>query len=314
MKTETVKTEFKCQLCDTNLSFDITNPATFTSKTPHQTFFGMQLSTYRVFHDSSSERHINSIIVDDKGFYRGHIDAYPELREHGQKAKEAHKTDYWPLSVNEEPIRNHSKIEIFLILSISDFWAYEIISPPNIKALDLTVLITEKIQEIQRIYVEVPSPVTIQIGNQEFHIWSQNSILIAVNFKDENTQKLFPIIAKQILINYQKSKVFPPIKKIQFILKVMDRQFELITHANRLLELLYSDLFHSKITIKYPEQISKLSARIKKKFPIAPRILDFLFRGEKSLIELLETENLLDDFYEIIELINYMNRRKIVEA
>lgn len=87
-------TIFECFICQKKISFNIMNKEDYVSAT-EQKSFGMILTTYRVFHDSETERHYNAILVDEDGVYRGHVDSYrealPQIIESGRKTIQTNK-------------------------------------------------------------------------------------------------------------------------------------------------------------------------------------------------------------------------------
>ena len=130
-------TEFTCRVCGKPLKFDPTDESAYISKTDHEDFFGMQLTTYRVAHDSENERHYNSVVVDHMGFFRGHRDAYAEPLDIID-----YSTDrtYWIFHEESPAIERTQNVGLALLINRSDRWVIDIVCPAKLNASEIATL------------------------------------------------------------------------------------------------------------------------------------------------------------------------------
>ncbi|MBD3406054.1 MAG: hypothetical protein GF411_08020 [Candidatus Lokiarchaeota archaeon] len=72
-------TEFKCKICNQDISFDLDDSSTYLSKTESGNPLIGKLYTVRVGHRGGvNVLHINVVVVDENGEYRAHKDSYEE--------------------------------------------------------------------------------------------------------------------------------------------------------------------------------------------------------------------------------------------
>ncbi|MCH8908797.1 MAG: hypothetical protein IH840_17060 [Candidatus Heimdallarchaeota archaeon] len=141
------ETSFKCQLCETTISFHIEDSSTYLAKTDELKFAGMELATYRIGHEHDELYHVNVVTVDHRGHWRGHKDAYKE--DVPKVKKELHL-------LNSNNIdRYKSQIFEFLILVDSlENWVFEVLSPDNIMPLSIAETVLETLSEIDDDLIE----------------------------------------------------------------------------------------------------------------------------------------------------------------
>ena len=77
--------------------------------------------------------------------------------------------------------------------------------------------------------------------------------------------------------------------------------------------LIFDDLLHSKITIKFEERIKRIVDRISSNFKIRPEILNEFFNENLSTIEYLRKSGNTDLLEKFIDIIDFINRRKLLE-
>ncbi len=215
---------------------------------------------------------------------------------------------------NHTVIDEHPVYNLFLVFNIFDHWIYEIVSSSKFNSIELTNLLFNKMQEASNIYSKTPPYLHISIADKDFHLWISHNNVICMNLKNElNFQWLSPIIEEFIekasfegnlisncprIINITEffrddqinNDVFPIVKKV-----------------------IYDDLLYSKIQIKYPERIEKILDRLVSEFSIERSIILGFFFQNKGLIDYLRKIGDQEDFKEFIELIGFINRRKLLE-
>ena len=73
---------FECRICNKEVQFNPGDTSSFLGYEEEPAVFGMTLTIYRIAHPvSTTKRHVNSVVIDQNGEYRGHRDAYEESIE-----------------------------------------------------------------------------------------------------------------------------------------------------------------------------------------------------------------------------------------
>ena len=116
-------------ICDEIVVFNPDDEATFTSKTFLEDFFYMKLFRYVVSHTLKDDEHVNVVIVDQNGKYRGHKDAYVSKTS-------IPILDSKYTSITDQII-NHKFIELFFLVNPFSHTIFEYINEIHIKTTTL---------------------------------------------------------------------------------------------------------------------------------------------------------------------------------
>ncbi|MFW9994240.1 MAG: hypothetical protein ACFFD4_19505 [Candidatus Odinarchaeota archaeon] len=308
-------TEFNCKICGVKVVFNVFNTDSFESKTPHERFFGMQLTTYRVAHAARdfNERHLNTVLVDHQGFFRGFIDAYsepfPEI-----KAKIVIKEE-WELIPEEDGslLAENEFFDTLLVFDRNALWVLGVIHSPIIKPVAIAKLLLEKIVDTEQIYKELPDKISYSIADKVFHVWNEGSRFIAAVFKEDQLNEKIELIIKEILSSFVQRRGTVTRRRI-IILALNASSSKHLTEDDlpAIRRLLTDNALFTTIKVKYENHIPRIIDRLAREFPIAGDILEKLLKGETTVIELLESKY-LDRYREIFDLIDFINRRKLLE-
>jgi hypothetical protein len=196
-------TKFTCRVCGEPLRFDPWDESTYVSKTAHEDFFGMQLMTYRIVHESKNERHFNSVVVDQDGFFRGHRDAYVEPLQ----TDTILDRDYW-LFYEEHPSQPSNTINVALLISRRQRWIVDVVCPESLNAPELATLIMDRVEEAGRIYSRTPEHMEAKLADLDFHVWVSESRVFVVSFKDAFLLQAIERIAHQLMLKMMKLSLF----------------------------------------------------------------------------------------------------------
>jgi len=297
-------TKFTCRVCGETLRFDPLDESTYTTKTDHEDFFGLQLATYRVAHDSGHERHYNSVVVDQRGFFRGHRDAYSEpLR----KVEAITDRDYW-LFHEEQPSQSSDKFTLALLISRKHRWIIDIVCPEQLNAPELATIVMDRVEEAWRIYNTLPKLMETRLADLDVHVWASDSRVLVVSFKDLSLLKTFEGMVNQIIDNQEES-VVPRRQILSLIFRIIEQKsspsYEILSR------ILTEDMLFATLHTPYEDRIPNIVEQTGKKMPIAKEILGPLLRGYTTLIELLENKY-CDRYEEIYGLVDFVNRRRLL--
>ena len=300
-------TEFVCKICGKKILFDSSNPNSYLSKSPHEKFFGMQLTTFRVPHNNSAQRHVNTILVDHKGFFRGHIDCYIDLKQ-----EETYIVDavLHPLALKDgKPLRNHTFFDTFFVFDRTKLWVLDLICPSNIKALDLTEHLLREIQNALTIYTDLPHLMTIRIADKQFHLWILGSIAVVVSLRGGMTlsTNMSELLSKITYLYADDEASTPNRRTLLVAVNAITRLNLSIDHYPLIKRVLTDPILFTIIGLKYPENIPRIVNRLTKYFTLPKEIMFSLLNGRIAII------NLLDSIYfvEILELIEFVDRRNL---
>lgn len=300
-------TEFTCKICQNKVLFNCNNKKSYLSKSEHEKFFGMQLTTYRIAHDSLEERHVNTVLVDHKGYFRGHIDAYRELLVKESYVVEAvlHR-----LSLEEgKPLNEHNYFEIFLFFDRTKLWVLDLICPTNIKPLDLARIILKEIEKAEKIYTEIPCRFSINIADKSLIIWIEETKVAAVAIKTNRINPSIELLIQKIMKFYIDHNKLIPNRRTFLIAINAITELNLTKDDFPSIERVLTDsrLF-SKIHMKYPLQIPRIVTRLSHDFTIPNELVVPFLKGEISVIGLLESKY----FKEILDMIDFIDRRNLL--
>ncbi|HME50735.1 MAG TPA: hypothetical protein VKM55_00830 [Candidatus Lokiarchaeia archaeon] len=307
-------TEINCRICDTAMQFNTGDSSSYVSKKAHGTFFGMDLQSYRIAHFSTNQMHVNDILVDDKGAFHGIIDAYViSLNEMSRKDIGIKIGELSILTDGKSPIWQHKMIETMFILDTKMRWLMEIICPTSINSLEIGVLLLDKTSELLRIYSIPPTNSTVSVGDKQYNLWISGSTIIAIDFKECIGCDVFKQVISMILEQGSTSVEWLA-KRERLNLVIKYAEISRITKSDVpiMMRIMTDDLIFSIIQVKFPDQIPRIVDRLSKEFAIAKDVLEPLLSGKTRIIDLLEG-NYLKQATDLIELVDYINRRNIIK-
>ena len=294
-------------ICDEIVVFNPDDEATFTSKTFLEDFFYMKLFRYVVSHTLKDDEHVNVVIVDQNGKYRGHKDAYVSKTS-------IPILDSKYTSITDQII-NHKFIELFFLVNPFSHTIFEYINEIHIKTTTLVEKITSFIEENKEIYEILPTELIFSYANKTFNIkLLSESNYCCFSFEGENEiqkellEQLLPLFNS----NLNETLSHSPIQKlIILILKISNNVTFDKNDLQYTQKLLTSDKFFSEIQINpsYKENIQATKNNFALEFPCAEYILNTLLDQKVSLITLFD-DNV--PFYKcIIDFLEYLERRKV---
>ncbi len=223
-----VRGEFQCQVCRETLSMDPEDEGTFLSKTEHDQVFGMQLVTYRVAHIMGDERHVNTIILDHEGYFRGHRDYYSEKIGTTEPTRTNH---YWTVS-REIPTLSESRlVRLAFITDRRQRWVLELVTPGSVKVRELALMAVDRVEEAERVYETVPNHLTLKIADHELEIWLMDSELVCLEARSSETAPLMEKLA-MALLSSQHNEPVPSKQLVLFALRVIEEHPEFLSHPD----------------------------------------------------------------------------------
>ncbi|MHA2423853.1 MAG: hypothetical protein ACXAEF_03640 [Candidatus Thorarchaeota archaeon] len=298
-------TEFTCRVCGQPLKFDITDDSTYITKTEHEDFFGMQLTTYRVSHDSKKERHYNSIVVDQMGFFRGHRDAYAEPLGMIDTTTDG---TYWVFHEESPTIEHTENVALALLMSRTQRWVVDIVCPSGLNASETATLVLDRVEEASRVYDSFPQPMEMRIADMDLRTWASDDRVLCVSFTNHKLVDALGSVASYIIT--ETSESFIPNRRIlNLIFKILESNPNL--KPTMLARLMNEDMLFTKLKTSFEDRIPSIVERTASRYPIANEILGPLLRGYMTLIEVLE-EMATSRYEEVIDLVDFINRRKIL--
>lgn len=312
MNVEITKTEFTCKICQTKLSFDISDSKTFISKTPHDEFFGMQLTTYRVEHTIFNEKHVCVVLVDHGGAFRGFIDAYSEnVTEKSRRIP----SNVYPLNQgNTNAIYDHSIFDLFFIYNRDENWVLNTIYPKSVKPLELTEVLLTTLKDTQKIYVDLPKVITFNIADKQITCWMDGPVVISAIVKEEHSSSVEMInnFFNMLVQYFNRDSYNPPNQRTLLIalntfLKDPDRPIDF----KKFTRLFNGHVLYSKIKLKYLAKVDRIVERLARIFNIDMLTILTLLRGEQPVINIIESEA-ETDFRDVFDMFDYIERRNLL--
>ena len=298
-------TEFICKVCGKPIQFDISDESTYISKTEHEDFFGMKLTTYRVSHDDKKERHYNSVVVDHMGFFRGHRDAYSEPLHALDPSTERRYWVYHEDEVSGEPTNG---IGLALLISRTQRWVVDIVCPKSMNASEIATLVLDRVEEAWRIYNDIPTPLETHFADRDFYVWTSDERVLCVSFNNPQLLKSIESIADDIVSENDES-IIPRRRLLNLLFQIIERDPNL--SPDTLSKIMNEDMLFATFHTPYEDRISSIVERTAERHPIANEILGPLLRGYLTLIDVLEGEH-CSRYKEVFELIDFINRRRIL--
>ncbi|MGY5879242.1 MAG: hypothetical protein RTV31_03280 [Candidatus Thorarchaeota archaeon] len=298
-------TEFKCKVCGEPLKFDLTNPTAFISKSDHEDFFGMKLTTYRVAHDSKDERHYNTVIVDHAGFFRGHRDAYSEPLSGITPSIDR---GYWVFHEESETIEQTDNVVLALLISRTDRWVIDAVCPNNLNASEIATLVIDRVEEAWRVYNAIPQPMEARIADMEIHAWTSEKRILCVSFTNGALKPTIDSMASHIVTESEDS-IIPQRRLLNVIFRILEKNPDM--SPTILSRILNEDMLFATLHTPYEDLIPRIVQKTASRHPIAKEVLGPLLRGYTTLIEVLE-DKYGSRYDEIFKMIDFVNRRKLL--
>ena len=210
-------------------------------------------------------------------------------------------------------IRYHPSIETLFLLNPKSLWMLELISPLNLRTLEIGARILEKREEMSQIYAKIPESSSILIGDKTFHLACSESLIVVYSLHIPTIQPLIEKFARLFLDQpiYEKEWL-TKLERIKLALQFMEQTQLIASDIPPLKKLMFDDLLCSKIVVKYPDHIPRIIDRLSKEFSIGKSVLHSLLVERSTLLDLLKNDY-LPRARELIELVEYVNRRKIIQ-
>lgn len=307
-------THFNCQLCNSKIELNINDESSYLKKDPHKKFLGKDLSSYKVAHYYRNELHVNNVLVDDHGDLYDFLNSYiVKLENYGNKQDGTQK--FFNYSEQERiAIESHQTFNVFIIFNIFDHWIYELVRTPLLNSIELVNLLFKKIMEANSIYSEIPPYLTISIADKTFHLWVSHSNVICINLKNElNLQWLNPVLEEFIGKALFEGNLISNSPRLLMLNDFFNEDPISKSKIPLITRLISDDLLYSKIQIRFKERIDRIINRLGSEFSIEKSIILSFFYQDNSLIEFLRKIEDYEDLGEFIELIDFVNRRKLLE-
>jgi hypothetical protein len=298
-------TKFTCKVCGETLRFDPLDESTYESKTNHEDFFGLQLATYRVAHDSGNERHHNSVIVDQAGFFRGHRDAYAEPLDGKHPSIDR---NYWVFREESPTIEQTHNVALALLISRTDRWVIDIVCPSTLNVSETATLVMDRVEEAQRVYNDIPQPMETRIADMNLYAWISDKRVLCVSFTNGALKPSIDNIASYI-IDQNHDSIVPRRRMLNAIFRILESNPKLSPSV--LSRIMNEDMLFTTFHTPFEDQIPSIVERTASRYPIAKEILGPLLRGYMTLIDALE-DKYSSRYEEIFELIDFVNRRRIL--
>lgn len=300
-------TDFKCVICQDIIAFNTEDPTTYESSTVIEEFFSMKLTRFVVKHLHDTEEHVNVVIADQDGKYRGHKDAYIE---HG--TSQILNKIY---SSNTEHIIDHKTIDMFIVLDLDQAVVREYINSIRIKTPALAEKIDNFIKETKEIYEIIPADLVYSYAKKNFHLMLvEKNIFICYSFIIDNSQEnqkyLETFKYLKPIINGSHSNS-PLLKLIYSVLKVTNIDSFSKNDLEYIHKLLSSDVFFSELTINpdYQEKIKNYIDSFQEKFSCSNFVLNSILDKKTTLNDILDDN--VNQFRCIIDFVNYLKRRRL---
>jgi hypothetical protein len=298
-------TEFTCKVCGKPVEFDISDDTTYISKTEHEDFFGMKLTTYRVSHDIDTERHYNSVVVDHMGLFRGHRDAYSEPIHPIDTSTDQRYWVYHEDEISPEPTNG---VGLALLISRDQRWVVDIVCPGKLNASEIATLVLDRVEEATRVYTSIPQPMETNIADMNLQIWISENRVLCVHF---NRQKLLKSMKKiaPLIVEGRGEVVIPRRRLLNLIFHILEQDPNL--SPSMLSRIMNEDMLFAKVHTPYEDRIPSIVERAAVRYPVAKEILGPILRGYMPIIEALEGKA-CPKYKEVFELVDFINRRRVL--
>ena len=286
----------------------------------HQEFFGMSLITYRVNHETPSENHVNVILVDDNGHYRGHIDAFSEPV--GKKlAMRGISLQFHLLSEVERPRDHHDVFRVLFLMDLEEAWVLDLVVPPAIDILSLAQVVHRHVSDAHVVYKTVPEQMQVSVADLNLHLWIKGNLVMGTVLSASNRLDIEFIdsLLRNVLLLQQKLAVLsgekPFRRSFDALLSILHYCPNLkISDVPILTRILVDHLFHVRVELRFKEHWPQVKRRLHEEFPTLHEFFEVLIAEKASVIDLLKIDRFSCLFREIIEAIDFINRRKLLNV
>ncbi len=305
---------FQCQLCNAEISFNLKDESTYLNKELYKQFLGTNLYSIKVAHYSKNELHVNTLLVEEDGTINSLINSNSVKLENYEN-KELLDLKFFKYSEeNNKVLEKHPLYDLFVVFNMFDNWIYELVCAPLFNSVELITMIHKKIQEAISIYSKAPSYLSVTIADKIFHVWIDNSNVICVNLINElNIQWLNTILSEFIEKATVDGNLISNCPRFLLISDFFKEESVPRSKRELISRLINDDLLYSKVRIKYPDRIERISNKIIADFGISKSFVLGFFYQDKSVIDFIKLSEKSDNFEDFVEMIDYINRRKLFE-
>lgn len=307
------QTELKCSICEAKLVFNINDASTFINKTEKGTFYGSKIAVYRIFHLVDNKKHINAVIVDKGGFYRGFVDSYLEDVSPEETA------NYYTLII-KDPLANakfpSESYDLMLFIdSESKQIVEQITGESNVKIINFAEIIVQRTIEGEKIYHETPSYYKTWIADKKLYIWKKGKTIIALSVKKSIKDKISVLekFLTLILTHLNENNIesisrrncylVMRIIEISDILKDSDIEYLIRIITDDSLNFLFNVNTNLEDLVNYTSE----------KYEISADYLEMLFLGQVTILDIIfddDTNLLLYKMY--VDLMDFLDQRKLI--
>ncbi len=313
-ETERYYTRFSCKLCNREMLFSVSDQQTYLTKRVHTKYFGMQLATYQVTHVFGSEMHVNTVIVDEGGNFKGHVEAYPVPLSEFLASGEV-PTFVQVLCVVPEghvPLKSHKVVETLFLVDRETQQVLVLVCPVSLKIVEVAKVSLEKVMELEKLYDHLEKTPSLNIAGKDYHFWTLEKKILVATLTLEEKLPAFDMIAKKLLEATFEDLVIR-VDRLEVALLFLEKSRLLGKDFQAFFRFVTDDRLFSKIQVKYPENIPHILARLKEEFGFDLVVLAPFLRGFKSMSEVLDAET-LPRASELFEVVDYIERRKLLEG
>ncbi len=300
-------TDFKCVICQEIIAFNTEDPSTYQSSVVIEEFFSMKLTRYVVSHFFNSEEHVNVVIADQDGRYRGHKDGYINQTSSKPVNKEF-------LSLTDQ-LLNHNAIELFTVIDLTQLTLREYINTIRIKSTAFAEKIDTFIKETREIYEILPQELTFTYAHKNFHlIHVEKDIFCCYSFINDNSkdnQKFLETFRElKPLINGSHSNS-PLLKLIYTTLKITNSKSFTLKDLDYNHKLLNSEVFFSELIINpnFKDRIQEVQKTFIEEFPCSEFVISPIIKEKTTLIDIFDSNT--EQYKCIIDFIEFLQRRKL---
>ncbi|MFW9994239.1 MAG: hypothetical protein ACFFD4_19500 [Candidatus Odinarchaeota archaeon] len=304
-----LETTFHCKICKQTMKFHIADNKSYVSKTEQEKYFSMQLVTYRVFHDTETERHHNTVLVDHKGFFRGYVDFYKEnISSIEDRIKE--KSEFWVISEEDEMDQAHSLIDTFLFSDLRERWILPVIHPLPVRPLEVIEKIEKKIIEAKEIYTDLPDDISFSIAGTSYKLMLAGDQAIVIALKSQADAQAVEKLTKGILEhNFGYKRGLPKLSPFLTVLRMLETSSKELNQETAM-KILTDDLLHIPLEIPAMEHLTVVVEELKHDFSFSREILASLLSGKTTALDLLNS-GYMNDLEELLSLVDF--GRKLTE-
>jgi hypothetical protein len=150
------------------------------------------------------------------------------------------------------------------------------------------------------------------VADKKYEIWISGSIIFAICFKKlESLEEFNFLIKKMVDLNFSDKEWFLKRERLYLMLKYAETTKISKLNSVTMARIISDDLVYTKIQVKYPDLVPRIVEKLNKDFLIPREIISQLLLGKISVIDMLRGEHLARA-HELIQLVDFVNRRKIV--